>query len=673
MVRPSRSLAACSRGRSHPDPVVCGSAPMLSGCPLARPRIRMCADGKSSGMLPTVDHAEMTYAPFRRSFYTESPEVAAMTDEEIRAYRKEIDVSVTWLTGGGVPRPIKSFASAGFAKQIMQGIAKAGYEKPTPIQSQAWPVLMSGRDVIGIAKTGSGKTAAFVLPGLTHLMDQPELEKNDGPIMVVLAPTRELAAQIHTETKKFAKSFGLKVGAIYGGMSKFEQFKVLKNGVEVIVATPGRLIDLIKMKGTNLHRCTYIVLDEADRMLNMGFEAQVRSIMGQVRPERQTAMFSATFKRAVEGLARDLLRDPVRITIGSVGESNKDIQQYSEVLQNEEAKWMWLVDHLDRLLDMGQVLIFRGEKDQCDAMANKLRQASYNSNSIHGDKDQRERDEIMKAFKSGHAPILVATDVASRGLDIRGIKNVINFDVARDIDSHVHRIGRTGRAGDKGHAYTLIDRSNRKDSLFAGDLVRNLELSDQLVPQQLMDFAMQNPRFQQRQARNTGGGVGFQRGPGGGRKGANRARQQTGLAGLGYAGNDAGVLHKRQGPLPAGTGISAFVKSSTGPAVAEGGAFIPAKAVVASSAYNQRAKAMGMVAASLGDSSFNIAPAAGGLVAPLANTKAAQQFIASELNSATQPGQGEAATAASDWLTAAKDKIKEDNTQPKRRASRWGS
>eukprot|EP01043_Picozoa_sp_COSAG02_P076305 COSAG02_NODE_16139_length_1110_cov_0.919881_2_plen_172_part_01 len=172
-------------------------------------------------------------------------------------------------------------------------------------------------------------------------------------------------------------------------------------------------------------------------MLNMGFESQVRSIVGQVRPSRQVAMFSATFKRNIEGLARDLLRDPVRITVGSVGQSNKDVQQFVEVMKNEEAKWMWVVDNLDRLLDQGQVLIFRGTKDDCDAMANKLKRAAYNSNAIHGDKDQRERDEIMRDFKSGKAPILVATDVASRGLDIRGIKNVVNFDVARDIDSHV--------------------------------------------------------------------------------------------------------------------------------------------------------------------------------------------------------------------------------------------
>jgi ATP-dependent RNA helicase DDX42 len=205
-----------------------------------------------TGVLAKVDHSQIEYMPFRRDFYKEHPEVAAQTDAAVAAYKKELDISVTWLTGGSVPRPVQTFKQAGFPVAVMKAIEKAGYEKPSAVQAQAWPALLSGRDVIGIAKTGSGKTASFVLPGLVHLMDQPELQKNEGPIMVVLAPTRELAAQIYTETKKFSKGFGLKIGAIYGGMSKFEQFKVLKAGVEAVVATPGRLIDLIKMKGTSL-------------------------------------------------------------------------------------------------------------------------------------------------------------------------------------------------------------------------------------------------------------------------------------------------------------------------------------------------------------------------------------------------------------------------------------
>eukprot|EP01045_Picozoa_sp_COSAG04_P017644 COSAG04_NODE_1574_length_6276_cov_3.068480_4_plen_797_part_00 len=655
-------------------------------------------DSKPTGVLPVIDHSEVVYLPFRRDFYQESAEVAGMSEQAVSAYKKELDVSVTWLTGGAAPRPVQSFKQVGFPTQIMRGIEKAGYEKPSAVQAQAWPVLLSGRDVIGIAKTGSGKTAAFVLPGLVHLMDQTELQKNEGPIMVVLAPTRELAAQIYVETKKFAKGYNLKVGAIYGGMSKFEQFKVLKAGVEVVVATPGRLIDLIKMKGTNLGRCTYVVLDEADRMLNMGFESQVRSIVAQVRPSRQVAMFSATFKRNIEGLARDLLRDPVRITVGSVGQSNKDVQQYVEVLKNEEAKWMWVVDNLDRLLDQGQVLVFRGTKDDCDAMANKLKRASYNANSIHGDKDQRERDAIMKDFKSGMAPILVATDVASRGLDIRGIKNVVNFDVARDIDSHVHRIGRTGRAGDKGQAFTLVDRSNRKDSGFAGDLVRNLEMSEQFVPPALLDFAMENPKFQQRRARGTTGlGFGDGGGGGGGRKrGGNNPHVQQTVGGLGYSGSDAGVLGKGrgkgggQGAMGSGFGM-AFEKSSGGPQTAEAGGLIPAKkhmgmvsATASADAFDIRDGGLQQSAAAARNQAassnllasgpgFGLTASAGQQAAEAA--KASALAAAARINKRTESAAPPAAPAGDDWLSQAKAQAGSAPPaaeQPKPRQSRWG-
>ena len=503
---------------------------------------------KKGKTLEVVDHDSMCYDDFQRHFYKPSKQITDMTDEEVRKYKEELDLSVTWVTGGAVPRPLKAFSDARFDAVISKAILKQGFEKPTGVQAQAWPILLSGRDIIGIAKTGSGKTAAFILPGLVQLMAQPELKKNDGPIMVVLAPTRELAKQIYDETKKFARGYNLQIGGIFGGMSKFEQFKVLKNGVEIVVATPGRMIELMKMKATNLARVTYLVLDEADRMLDMGFEAQVRSIAQQIRPNRQTAMFSATFKRSVEGLARDLMRDPVRITIGSVGQSNMDIKQVVEVVKDEEAKWMWLTDHIEEVLDQGQVLIFRGSRDNCDAMASRLRLAAFKCNSLHGEKDQRERDDIMTAFKSGMAPILIATDVASRGLDIRGIKNVINFDVARDMDSHVHRIGRTGRAGDKGTAYTLIEKDNQKDQRFAGDLVRNLKQSGNEVPKVLVSCAMKDGRFKARLERE--GGMDCGNLP----AGMFRGQRATGdVAGLGF---DDGGKKKKKGKGGGGGGGS---------------------------------------------------------------------------------------------------------------------
>jgi len=292
---------------------------------------------------------------------------------------------------------------------------------------------------------------------IIHILDQPELEKGDGPIGLILAPTRELAHQIYVEAKKFAKVYNIKVAAVYGGDSKADQFKELRNGhVEILVATPGRLIDMVKMKATNLRKITYLVLDEADRMLDLGFEPQVRSICNNIRPDRQVLMFSATFPKKIEKLTRDVLNDPVKIHIGNIGASNTDIEQHVIVLQDDTYKWSWLIGNLVKFTVEGSVLVFVGRKAGVDELAQNLQQAGFDCLALHGDLMQAERDRIIYDFKHGNKKILVCTDVASRGLDIKSVKTVINYDVARDIDSHVHRIGRTGRAGEKGTAYTLI-------------------------------------------------------------------------------------------------------------------------------------------------------------------------------------------------------------------------
>mmetsp|Transcript_104381 Transcript_104381/g.156329 ORF Transcript_104381/g.156329 Transcript_104381/m.156329 type:complete len:335 (+) Transcript_104381:510-1514(+) len=268
--------------------------------------------------LPVVYHSEIQYPPFNKMFYLEHEEIKALTPAEVAKYRKEIDIRVT---GDNVPKPVKTFAHLGLGERLMKSIEKQNFTEPTAIQRQAIPAALSGRDVIGIAKTGSGKTASFVWPMLIHIRSQPPLRKGDGPIGLIIAPTRELAQQIYFETRRYAKRFNLRVCPIYGGVPKVEQVKELKRGVEILVCTPGRLIDVIKMKKiTNMRRVTYLVFDEADKMFNMGFEIQVRSIAGQVRPDRQTLLFSATFKKTVENVARDILQDPVRISVGIVGE-----------------------------------------------------------------------------------------------------------------------------------------------------------------------------------------------------------------------------------------------------------------------------------------------------------------------------------------------------------------
>uniref|UniRef100_A0A8C1KWB8 ATP-dependent RNA helicase DDX42 n=1 Tax=Cyprinus carpio TaxID=7962 RepID=A0A8C1KWB8_CYPCA len=392
------------------------------------------------------------------------------------------------LNSAAPPKPATSFAHFGFDEQLMHQIRKSEYTQPTPIQCQGVPIALGGRDMIGIAKTGSGKTAAFIWPMLVHIMDQKELEQGEGPIAVIVCPTRELCQQIHSECKRFGKVYGLRSVAVYGGGSMWEQAKALQEGAEIVVCTPGRLIDHVKKKATSLQRVTYLVFDEADRMFDMGFEYQVRSIASHVRPDRQTLLFSATFRKKIEKLARDILVDPIRVVQGDIGEANEDVTQIVEVLQTGQEKWGWLTRRLVEFTSAGSVLIFVTKKTNCEELATNLNQEGYSLGLLHGDMDQSERNKVIADFKKKNLPVLVATDVAARGLDIPSIRTVVNYDVARDIDTHTHRIGRTGRAGEKGVAYTLL---TTKDTSFAGDLVRNLEGANQSVSRELMDLAMQ--------------------------------------------------------------------------------------------------------------------------------------------------------------------------------------
>ncbi|ONI14828.1 hypothetical protein PRUPE_3G010900 [Prunus persica] len=435
--------------------------------------------------IAALDHSSIDYESFNKDFYEEKESISGMSEEDVAEYKKSLAIRAS---GFDVPRPLKTFEECGFSSQLVSAIKKQDYEKPTPIQCQALPIVLSGRDIIGIAKTGSGKTAAFVLPMIVHIMDQPELQKEEGPIGVICAPTRELAHQIYLEAKKFSKSHGIRVSAVYGGMSKLDQFKELKAGCEIVVATPGRLIDMLKMKALTMLRATYLVLDEADRMFDLGFEPQIRSIVGQIRPDRQTLLFSATMPRKVEKLAREILSDPIRVTVGEVGMANEDITQVVQVIPTDAEKLPWLLEKLPGMIDEGDVLVFASKKAAVDEIESQLSQKGFKVTALHGDKDQASRMDILQKFKSGIYHVLIATDVAARGLDIKSIKSVVNFDIAKDMDMHVHRIGRTGRAGDKdGTAYTLI---TQKEARFAGELVNSLVAAGQNVSTELMDLAM---------------------------------------------------------------------------------------------------------------------------------------------------------------------------------------
>ncbi|XP_060066289.1 ATP-dependent RNA helicase DDX42-like [Ylistrum balloti] len=501
--------------------------------------------------LPPIDHTEIDYQKFVKNFYQEHEDIAKLTQTQVDELRHKLGIRVS---GFSPSNPATSFAHFGFDNELMGVIRKSEYSQPTPIQAQGVPTILNGRDIIGIAKTGSGKTATYLWPLLVHIMDQKELETGDGPIGLILAPTRELSQQIYHEAKKFGKVYNINVVCAYGGGNMWEQTKACQEGAEIIVATPGRLIDLVKKKATNLQRVTYLVFDEADRMFDMGFEPQVRSIANHVRKDRQTLLFSATFKKKVERLARDILLDPVRVVQGEAGEANEDVTQYVEVLPAGPAKWTWLIKNLVRFTSIGSVLIFVTRKSNSEELATNLRTRDFSLGLLHGDMGQMERNEIITAFKRKEMPILVATDVAARGLDIPYIRTVVNYDVARDIDTHTHRIGRTGRAGEKGYAYTLL---TEKDKDFAGPLVRNMEVANQFVPKSLMDLALQNPwfsksRFKQGKGKrlNVGGkGLGFKERPGLGAESSTRTQDSSSMASFRGVGSSAGPQSDRMSAM----------------------------------------------------------------------------------------------------------------------------
>ena len=459
--------------------------------------------------LSIVDHSKIDYNPFRKNFYIEVKEISRMTPEEVVACRKELELK---LHGKDVPKPIKTWHQTGLTSKILETIKKLNYEKPMTIQAQALPIIMSGRDCIGIAKTGSGKTLAFVLPMLRHIKDQPPVEAGEGPIGLVMAPTRELVQQIHSDIRKFAKALSIRCVPVYGGSGVAQQISELKRGTEIVVCTPGRMIDILCTSGgkiTNLRRVTYLVMDEADRMFDMGFEPQITRIVQNIRPDRQTVLFSATFPRQVETLARKVLNKPVEIQVGGRSVVNKDITQLVE-LRTEDQRWLRLLELLGEWYQKGKILIFVQSQDKCDSLFRNLLKFGYPCLSLHGAKDQTDRESTISDFKTNVCNLMIATSVAARGLDVKDLELVINYDAPNHYEDYVHRVGRTGRAGRKGCAITFISED---DARYAPDLVKALELSEQVVPQDLKALAdgfMAKVNQGLEQAHGTGyGGSGF--------------------------------------------------------------------------------------------------------------------------------------------------------------------
>lgn len=394
---------------------------------------------KQKRELAKVDHSTTEYMPLRKSFYVEVPEISRMTQEEVDLYKEELEG--IRVKGKGCPKPIKSWAQCGVTKKELEILKKLGYEKPTPIQCQAIPAIMSGRDLIGIAKTGSGKTLAFLLPMFRHILDQPPLADGDGPIALILTPTRELCMQIGRDSKKFTKPLGLSHVCVYGGTEISKQIAELKRGAEIIVCTPGRMIDMLAANSgrvTNLRRVTYIVLDEADRMFDMGFEPQVMRIMENIRPDRQTVLFSATFPRQMEALARRILTRPVEVQVGGRSIVCKEVEQHVVVLE-EDQKFYKLLEILGHYQKQGSIIVFVDKQEHADTLLKDLMKASYPCMSLHGGIDQCDRDSTIMDFKAGRTKLLVATSVAARGLDVKQLVLVVNYDCPNHYEDYVHR------------------------------------------------------------------------------------------------------------------------------------------------------------------------------------------------------------------------------------------
>ncbi|TVY89645.1 Pre-mRNA-processing ATP-dependent RNA helicase [Lachnellula willkommii] len=438
--------------------------------------------------LPTINYAKLHLEPFRKNFYSEPAELSEMTEDELADLRLELDGIK--VSGKDVPKPVQKWSHCGLNIQSLEVIRKLGYERPTAIQMQAIPAIMSGRDVIGVAKTGSGKTIAFLLPMFRHIRDQRPLEGSDGPVGLIMTPTRELATQIHKECKPFLKAMGLRAVCAYGGAPIKDQIADLKRGAEVIVCTPGRMIDLLAANSgrvTNLRRVTYVVLDEADRMFDMGFEPQVMKIFANIRPNRQTILFSATMPRIMDALAKKTLQSPVEITVGGRSVVAPEITQIVEVREEKE-KFHRLLELLGELYDKDddvRTLIFVDRQEKADDLLADLLRKGYPCMSIHGGKDQIDRDSTIDDFKAGVTPIMIATSVAARGLDVKQLKLVVNFDAPNHLEDYVHRAGRTGRAGNTGTAVTFVTEDQEQYSI---GIAKALEQSGQPVPERLNEM-----------------------------------------------------------------------------------------------------------------------------------------------------------------------------------------
>jgi ATP-dependent RNA helicase DDX23/PRP28 len=404
-----------------------------------------------------------------------------MRERDWRIFKEDYNISTK---GGSIPNPMRSWAESGLPKTLLDVVDQVGYTEPSAVQRAAIPIALQSRDLIGVAVTGSGKTAAFLLPLLVYILELPplnEFTKNDGPYAIVLAPTRELAQQIEIEARKFATPLGFTCVSIVGGHSLEEQAYNLRDGAEIIIATPGRLVDCIERRVLVLSQCCYVIMDEADRMIDLGFEEPVNKILdalpvANMKPDseeaedavmmsqslggkdryRQTMMYTATMPTAVERIARKYLRRPAIVTIGNIGEAVETVEQRVEFVAGEDKRKKRLLEILSSRDFAPPIIVFVNIKRNCDAVARDIKHAGFTSVTLHGSKTQEQREAALASVRNGSTDVLVATDLAGRGIDVSDVSLVVNFNMSSSIEAYTHRIGRTGRAGKSGVAITFL-------------------------------------------------------------------------------------------------------------------------------------------------------------------------------------------------------------------------
>ena len=406
-----------------------------------------------------------------------------MRERDWRIFKEDFNIATK---GGGIPNPMRNWGESNLPKRLLDIIDQVGYTEPSPVQRAAIPIALLNRDLIGVAVTGSGKTAAFLLPLLVYIAELPRLDESEwrrsnGPYSIILAPTRELAQQIELEARKFASPLGFTVVSIVGGHSIEEQAYNLRNGAEIIIATPGRLVDCIERRIIVLEQCCYVIMDEADRMIDLGFEEPVNKILdalpvGNEKPDtedaenpramsqhlgskeryRQTMMYTATMPSAVERIARKYLRRPAIVTIGNVGEAVDTVEQRVEFVSGEDKRKKRLAEILRSGQFKPPIIVFVNIKRNCDAVARDIKHMGFNSVTLHGSKTQDQREAALLSLREGRSDVLVATDLAGRGIDVPDVSLVVNFNMAMNIESYTHRVGRTGRAGKNGYGVVVF-------------------------------------------------------------------------------------------------------------------------------------------------------------------------------------------------------------------------